>query len=304
IAVIGLVVLITPTVLIVESILQSLGPVAKALASGEAEIPPAKESVKDWPLIGKQVHEMWSAANANFQEFASDYAEEIRNAATKLLQIGTGLLGGVLQFALAIIFAAVFMSFADPLVRLTDRLAARIASDRGPAMLLMAAQTTRNVTKGVIGVAVIQGGLGAIGVLAVGMPFAGVIAALLIASTLVQAPILVIVPCILYVWMSEPSLSAIIFTVYMVPVLLSDNVLKPILMARGLETPMAVILIGVIGGTISGGLIGLFTGPVILAVFYKMIGMWIESVSPEPLAAEAAPAPDGKPAPSGPAEGN
>ncbi|MEL6311846.1 MAG: AI-2E family transporter, partial [Pseudomonadota bacterium] len=98
IAVIGLVVLITPTVLIVESILQSLGPVAKALASGEAEIPPAKESVKDWPLIGKQVHEMWSAANANFQEFASDYAEEIRNAATKLLQIGTGLLGGVLQF--------------------------------------------------------------------------------------------------------------------------------------------------------------------------------------------------------------
>ncbi|MEM6677927.1 MAG: AI-2E family transporter [Pseudomonadota bacterium] len=279
IALIGLVVLITPTVLIVESILQSLGPIAQSLAAGEAQIPPARESVKDWPLIGNRVFEMWTAASENFGAFAASYATEIRSAAGKVLSISAGLLGGVLQFALAIIFATVFMSYADPLVRLTDQLVARIASDRGSAMLLMAAQTARNVTKGVIGVAVIQGGLGAIGVLAIGMPFAGVIAALLVASTLVQAPVIVIVPCIIYVWSAEPTLAAILFTAYMVPVLLSDNVLKPVLMARGLETPMVVILIGVIGGTVSGGLIGLFTGPVILAVFYKMVTMWIESVS-------------------------
>lgn len=304
IAVIGLVVLMTPTVLVVQSILDSLGPVAQAFASGEAAIAPPGEEIKDWPIIGERVHAAWMAASENFGAFATHYAEQIRDAATRILTVSAGLLSGVLQFAVSIVFAAVFMAYADPLVRLTDSLVGRIASDRGSQMLMMAAQTTRNVTRGVLGVAVIQGGLGAIGVLAVGMPFAGVVAALLVGSTLVQAPVLVIVPTIIYVWSAEPTLTAIIFTVYMVPVLLSDNVLKPILMARGLETPMAVILIGVIGGTISGGLIGLFTGPVILAVFYKMIGMWIESVSPEPLAAEAAPAPDGKPAPSGPAEGN
>ncbi|MEM6422307.1 MAG: AI-2E family transporter, partial [Pseudomonadota bacterium] len=226
------------------------------------------------------VHAIWTEASVNFGQFASTYAETIQDAAKKMLGISAGLLGGVLQFALSIVFAAVFMSFADPLVKITDRLAERIARDRGSAMLMMAAQTARNVTKGVIGVAVIQGGLGAIGVLAVGMPFAGVVAALLVASTLIQAPILVIVPSIIYVWSAEPVLTAVIFTAYMVPVLLSDNVLKPVLMARGLETPMIVILIGVIGGTVSGGLLGLFTGPVVLAVAHKMMIMWIESISP------------------------
>ncbi|MEL6267235.1 MAG: AI-2E family transporter, partial [Pseudomonadota bacterium] len=240
-----------------------------------------------WPIIGERVHAAWMAASENFGAFATHYAEQIRDAATRILTVSAGLLSGVLQFAVSIVFAAVFMAYADPLVRLTDSLVGRIASDRGSQMLMMAAQTTRNVTRGVLGVAVIQGGLGAIGVLAVGMPFAGVVAALLVGSTLVQAPVLVIVPTIIYVWSAEPTLTAIIFTVYMVPVLLSDNVLKPVLMARGLETPMVVILIGVIGGTISGGLVGLFTGPVIVAVFHKMVMIWIQSVSPEAAAVAA-----------------
>lgn len=280
IALIGLVVLLIPTVLIVQSIVDSLGPLAASLVSGEFSVRPPPETVKGWPIIGERVFELWAAASDNLKAFLRDYATQIEKIAGTMLSIGAGLVGGVLQFALSIVFAAIFMSYADPLVKLSDRVAARIASHRGSAMLTMAGQTARNVARGVIGVAVIQGGLGAIGVLAVGMPFAGVVAALLIGSTLIQAPILVILPTIIYVWTAEPTLTALIFTAYMVPVLLSDNVLKPVLMARGLETPMVIILIGVIGGTISAGLLGLFTGPVILAVFHKMVVTWIESMQP------------------------
>lgn len=279
IALIGLVVLIIPTVLVVQGILESLGPFARSLADGSIHVPPPNEAIKDWPLIGEPIYATWAQASDNLGAVAAQYAGQIRETASRMLAISAGLLGGVFQFALSIVFAAVFMSYADPLVKITDQLAERIASNRGSAMLMMAAQTARNVTKGVIGVAVIQGGLGALGIMALGMPFAGVVAALMVASTLVQAPVLVIVPTIIYAWAAEPTFAALIFTVYMIPVLLSDNVLKPVLMARGLETPMVVILIGVIGGTLSGGLIGLFTGPVILAVFHKMLLMWLQSVS-------------------------
>ena len=78
---------------------------------------------------------------------------------------------------------------------------------------------------------------------------------------------------------SEPALSAALFTVYTVPLLLLDNVLRPILMARGLQTPMAVIVAGVICGTLAGGLIGLFIGPVVLAVFYDLLIAWVASGS-------------------------
>ena len=108
-----------------------------------------------------------------------------------------------------------------------------------------------------------------------GLPFAGFLSAIAVAACVVQVPILVIAPMIIYVWSAQSTVFAAIFTAYMVPVLLSDNVLKPILMARGLETPMIVILVGVIGGTISSGLMGLFLGPVVLALFYKMILVWI-----------------------------
>ena len=277
IALIGLVGLMLPAILIVESIISSLRPIANALVSGEAQIMAPDESVRDWPLIGKKVFEVWSNASTDFQNFSQNYAEEIRGIASSIVSVASGLFGGVLQFAASIIFAAIFMSYAAPLVSMFSQIFERIASSRGRAMLKMAADTARNVARGVVGVAIIQGGLGAIGILAVGMPFAGVVAALLVGSTLVQAPILVIVPSIAYVWYADTTLVALLFTAFMVPVMLLDNVLKPVLMARGLETPMVIILIGVIGGTVSGGLIGLFTGPVILAVFHKMVLTWIET---------------------------
>ena len=113
-----------------------------------------------------------------------------------------------------------------------------------------------------------------------GVPFAGPITFVCLVLAIVQVgPNIVMIPVIIWTWMYLPVLHAGLFTVYTVPLLLLDNVLRPILMARGLPTPMAVIVAGVICGTLAGGLIGLFVGPVVLSVFYDLLVAWIASGS-------------------------
>jgi predicted PurR-regulated permease PerM len=275
IALAGLLILFLPTVLLVESIIGSLGPLANAMSKGDLSVPPPDDSVKDWPLVGNWVYENWREANEDIKQTLKHFAPQIKKAAAFILSSAGSLAAGVFQFALSIIFAAVMLSHSESLVRLGRQLAGRVAGVRGHAFLDMAGATIRNVSRGVLGIAILQGGLASIGIFAAGIPFPGIFSALVVAASIVQMPILVIVPLIIYVWTAETALIAILFTLYMVPVLLSDNFLKPIFMARGLETPMIVIFIGVIGGTVSSGLIGLFIGPVILAVFYKLILVWM-----------------------------
>lgn len=279
---IGLCLLFGPAWLIVQSILDTVGPLASQLKGDEFSVPPPNEAVKDWPLIGNWLYKTWAQASINLQQTAAHFAPQLANVATFLLKAGGGLAGGVLQFALSIAVAGVLLRYAEPLTNGCNTLANRVASERGRALVQMAGATVRNVSRGVLGVAIIQGGLASVGIFAIGMPFAGFVSALCIAGSIVQVPFLVIVPAIIYVWAVEPTVPALLFTVYMIPVLLSDNVLKPILMARGLETPMIVIFIGVIGGTILSGLLGLFIGPVVLAVFYKMIIVWVSSIEELP----------------------
>lgn len=275
VALIALMILLLPAFFVAESMLDTLGKWARVLRAGDVTVPPPSEAVKSWPLIGGRVFEFWSAASSDLQSTLQHFAPQLEKAALVMLGAGAGLVGGVLQFALAIIFASMFLNYAGPLTNSLQLVASRVASERGRTLLAMAGATIRNVSRGILGVAVIQGGLASIGILAAGLPFAGFLAAATIAACTVQVPILVIVPTIIYAWSAKTTTVALIYTIYMVPVLLSDNVLKPILMARGLETPMVVILIGVIGGTITSGLMGLFIGPVILALFYKMIITWV-----------------------------
>ncbi|MEM7170403.1 MAG: AI-2E family transporter [Pseudomonadota bacterium] len=277
IALIGLFILLGPAYLAVESVIESVGPLASNLKNDAVEIPPPNEAIKEWPLVGERLFALWEKASLDLAQTAAHFAPQIKDFANFLLAVGGGMVGGLLQFALSVIFAAVMLAYADPLAKGTDLLAARLAGTTGRDFVAMCSATIRNVTRGILGVAIIQGGLAAIGFFAIGFPFAGLFAVVTIVACMVQVPPLVIIPAIIYVWSAETTLAATLFTVYMLPVMFSDNILKPVLMARGLETPMVVILIGVIGGTVSSGLLGLFIGPVILAVFYKMCEVWVTS---------------------------
>ena len=142
------------------------------------------------------------------------------------------------------------------------------------------------LSRGVIGLSMLQALQAGVGLMVAGVPGAASIAMATLVLGIVQiGPALVLIPAIIWAWMDMSTGGAALFTLYMVPVLFMDNVLKPMVMSRGLETPMLVIFIGVLGGTLTHGLVGLFLGPIVLAVAYDLLLTWAEDDGPAPPAA-------------------
>lgn len=286
IALAGLALVLGPMIAVADSAIGTLGALAAHVSDGTLSVPPPPEEVRNWPLVGERLHAAWARASENLGAFSAQYAGEIRRYSATLLGAGTGLLVGMLQFALSVIFAAVILAWGQELSALTGRLAGRLTA-KGAALVDMAGRTVRNVSRGVVGVALIQAGAGAVGIFAMGLPFAGLLSGVLLVACLVQFPPLAILPLIGLGWATDTATAATVFTIYMLLVMFINNVLQPVLMARGLTTPMPVILIGVIGGTLSGGLLGLFTGPVILAIFYDLVTVWMRPAEPAQAAEDA-----------------
>ena len=133
-----------------------------------------------------------------------------------------------------------------------------------------------------IGISLLQALLAGVGLMLAGGPGAGLIALGVLILGIVQiGPGILLLPVIIWVWTAMDTITALIFTLFMVPVTFMDNFLKPNVMARGLETPMLVIFIGVIGGTLTHGLVGLFLGPIVLAVFYELLVAWVDAGTPD-----------------------
>ena len=152
----------------------------------------------------------------------------------------------------------------------------RAAPRMGEGFVDLAQGTVRSVARGVVGISLIQAILFGIGAIVADIPLAGLWTFVAFILAIVQiGPGLVIIPVIIFAWSSMDTLSAAILTAYMLPVMLLDNVLKPIIMGRGLPVPMLVIFIGVIGGTMAHGLIGLFVGPIVLAIGYELGRAWV-----------------------------
>jgi predicted PurR-regulated permease PerM len=146
----------------------------------------------------------------------------------------------------------------------------------------MGAATIRNVARGVIGISLLQSILLGMGMLVAGVPAAGLFAIGCLFLGIIQVgPAILVIITLVWAWMELSTLSAVIFTVYMIPMMLLDNFLKPVVMSRGLSTPMLVIFIGVVGGTLTHGIIGLFVGPIVLAVAYELTVFWVRGDQPE-----------------------
>lgn len=271
-----LVLLLTPVIVLAGSAIETLDAYARMLLRGEHVVPPPPESVRAWPFVGEQVYAFWLRGSEDIRTLLASHVGQIASLGRWVGRIAAGVVLEVLQFAGAIIVAGVLLAYAEKLGETVGGLAGRIADARGRHFVEITGSTIRNVSQGVIGVALLQSALLGIGMLVAGVPFAGAITFVCLVLAIVQVgPNIVMIPVIIWVWVDHPVLVAALFTAYTVPLLLLDNVLRPILMARGLQTPMAVIVAGVICGTLAGGLIGLFVGPVVLAVFYDLVTAWI-----------------------------
>jgi len=269
--------ILIPVISLSSSMIESATTIGDQIGAGTLKIAPPAESVREWPLIGKKTYALWNQASVDLSALLQKHPDQLTKAGQKLLGAAKGVGAGVIQFIISMLIAAAFLSSADSAGAAMHRLATRLAGDKGEAMLSLSTATIRSVAVGVIGIAFIQALLGGLGMMFAGVPAAGLLAIVILILAIAQLPpILVLLPVIFYVFSVESTTVSIIFMIWSILVSMSDAVLKPIFLGRGVEAPMLVILLGAIGGMITSGIVGLFIGAVILALGYTLFQVWLD----------------------------
>jgi predicted PurR-regulated permease PerM len=249
--------------------------ISDQLTSADLTIPPPPDSIRDWPLIGPTLHEFWKMASDNLQAALRQLAPYLKPLAGPILAIAGSAGTGTIKFLLAVVITGFLFPSGPQLVASIRTMLTRIVPQRSADFLALAGATIRTVAQGVIGIAVLQALLAGIVLKIAGVPHANVLAFAVLVLGIIQigsAPILM--PVIIWVWSVKDVGASVLITIVLALVGISDNALKPLLMGRGLSTPVLVIFIGVLGGTLAHGLLGLFVGPIVLAVAWELLMAW------------------------------
>jgi predicted PurR-regulated permease PerM len=273
--------LLIPAWLLTESLVDGIAKLKELYDSGIV-IPPPGDTVKSWPAITKPIVDLWQLASDNLQAFALKFAPQLKIAAAFILSLlaSTGI--GVMQFLVSIIIAGVLLVYAKEGGGAVKKVFVRLAGTRqGEHFAELTELTIRNVVKGVLGVAVIQAMLAGIGFFVAGVPAAGLWTIFCLILALIQVGVApVSIGVMIYMWVTADTLTAALLTGWLAFVSVSDNILKPILLGKGAQVPMLVVLLGSLGGFVVSGFLGLFLGPVLLALGYKLFQAWLDDVDP------------------------
>jgi predicted PurR-regulated permease PerM len=265
-----------PVALLATSLVDTLTSLITGLKDGSLTVPPPPPGVADWPLVGERLARSWTLASTDLETALAAVFPEPRATAALILGRLSAIGGDMLLFLVAVLISGFLYNPGPRIVAAARQFASRLVAPRGEAFVDMAGATIRSVSQGVIGLAFLEAVAGGIVLMSLGVPGAGLIAfAILILSLVQVGPLPVLLPLVIWAWMTHAASFAAVVTVAAIAIFLMDNLLKPVLIRRGLKTPMLVILAGVIGGTISHGMIGLFLGPVVLAVFYELLVAWV-----------------------------
>jgi predicted PurR-regulated permease PerM len=229
------------------------------------------------PLVGEQLTEKWTALAAGGPDgFAEALRPYVKSVAAWIVAVTGGFGGIFVHFLLTLIIAAILYAQGEPAANGVRAFARRLAGDRGDAQVVLAGQSVRSVALGVVVTALVQTSLMGLGMWICGVPHPGLLTAIVFVLCITQiGPMPILIPAIIWMFAHASMGWAIAFLVYGIPVGILDNFLRPILISRGVELPLILIFAGVIGGLLSFGVIGLFLGPVILAVTYSSIGAWV-----------------------------
>ena len=268
-------IILGPVALMAKTLIENINYLADNVIDRTLVLPPPPENLDKFPLIGDYVNNIWQLASVNIIDALEILEPQLKDLATYLLPItaNTGL--ALITFLFSIVISAFLMINAKSLNRKLIRVICRITPTRGLEFIDLASSTLRNIIRGVMGIAIIQTSIVGIGLIVAGIPSAGLLTFICLILTIIQlGPGLIVFPTIIFAWLQMNTWTALIFSIWMFSSTLVDNLLKPILMARGLSIPMIVIIIGVFGGTIVHGIIGLFIGPVVLTLGYDILTMW------------------------------
>jgi len=271
----SLFVILGPATWLGLSLAESVRMLIGRFGDGSVAIPPPPETVKAWPLIGDKTYEMWQLASTNLRDLLIEAGPQLKPLGGVVLSTAGNMGVDLLKFVIAAVVSGFLLVPGPSLVQSVKNVLRHVTAARGAEFVDLAGATIRNISRGVIGVAILQALLAGIGLLFAGVPAAGLFSFLVLLLGIIQiGPAIVLVPLIIWGWFTMDTTTAVLFTLYMVPVNLLDNILRPLVMAKGLSTPMPVILVGVIGGTLVHGMIGLFIGPIVLSIAFQLLVVW------------------------------
>ncbi len=268
----------TPSILLAFSFADSITDLVKQVQSGTLQVPAPAEFVADWPVVGKKLYTLWSAAHTDLGGAVAKYEPKIAIVTKQLLTYAASAGSGILMFLVALVIAGIWMAYASSAHTAVNAIANRMAgNEKGESLITLSIATIRAVAQGVVGIACVQALLLGVGFILVDIPAAGILALLVLFLGILQIPaILISLPTIIYVFSTNDSIIiAVMFAVYAVVAGSVDNILKPLVLGHGVNAPMPVVLLGALGGMASNGILGMFQGSVLLTLGYQLFMAWV-----------------------------
>ncbi|MCJ2375223.1 AI-2E family transporter [Vibrio sp. ZSDZ34] len=272
----GIALLISPFILVSGSVYEGVAQTTQVLQSGDIRIPGPTQKIADIPLIGDKLFEVWHLFSTNLEKAFQTFLPEIKVVASTLASTLGSAVSSLVFFIIALAIAAGFMTHSEKISAALQTVAIRAVGQKAEQWAQLMAATIRSVLLGVIGVAFIQTVVIGSAMFVYGVPGAEIITLALLIICIAQLPALIVVaPLIFYVYSTGDTIDTTIFAIWTLAGGLSDNILKPMLMGRGVDVPMPIILVGAIGGMLYAGIIGLFLGAIILAIWYELFMFWL-----------------------------
>jgi len=274
----GLTVLVLPSIWLVNQLVEGIRFLAEHIQAGDLYIPEPTQAVSEWPLIGNWLYDNWMNWSQNMGESLAGFMPQLVDWGEKLLGTlaNTGL--GIVQFAASMIIAGIFLIYFERGAESGRKIFQKVVGERGEEFLEVSLLTIRNVAGGVLGVALIQTTLMALGLILAEVPLAAVWIVIVLVMTIAQIPVLLFnIPLIIYLFAYTDPLPAVLWSLYFLLMGMIDNILKPLIMGKGSDVPMLVIFLGALGGFAAFGFIGLFLGAIVLSLAYKLYQTWVNS---------------------------
>ena len=246
-------------------------------ALSSVRIPPPPAWIAGFPLVGPRIAGKWTnLAAATPAEITARMEPYVHSSAIWFRHHAGTVAALFVQFLLTALLAAVLYAGGESWGAWVRGFALRLADERGDRAVVLAGQAIRGVALGVVVTALAQTTLGALGLVVAGVPFAPVLTAAMFMLCLAQiGPTLVLLLATAWVYLHAGAVWGTVMLVYSLAVGLMDNFLRPVLIRRGADLPLLLIFAGVVGGLIAFGIIGIFVGPVVLAVTYTLLDDWI-----------------------------
>ena len=248
---------------------------AKSLKTMVLSAPP------DWvakiPLVGARISSLWQETASAGQEAVVAYLSPYTGKLVQWFAAQVGSVGMMLvQILLTVVISAILYSGGEAAAEGVRRFVIRLAGGQGEEALILAGKAVRGVALGILVTALVQSVLGGIGLAVVGLPGAVVLTAVMFILCIAQVGAgVVMIPAVIWLYWSGNTFWGTVLLIWSVPVVFLDNFLRPVLIKKGADLPLLLIFTGVIGGLIAFGIIGIFIGPVVLAVTFRLLEAWV-----------------------------